>query len=53
VIILDTNVLSELMRREPAQVVVDWADRQPSSDLYLSAITVAEVLYGAARLPDG
>ncbi len=52
-IILDTNVVSELMRGEPSEVVVEWVDRQPGDDLYLSAITLAELLYGIARLPDG
>jgi len=53
VIVLDTNVVSELMRVEPAAVVVDWVDRQPASDVYLTAVTLAELLYGIARLPDG
>ena len=52
-IVLDTNVVSELMRVEPAAVVVDWVDRQPASDVYLTAVTLAELLYGIARLPDG
>ena len=52
-IVLDTNVVSELMRLEPAAGVLDWVDRQPSAEVYLTAITVAELLYGVARLPDG
>ena len=52
-IVLDTNVVSELMRATPADVVVDWVDRQAASDVHLTAITVAELLYGVARLPDG
>ena len=52
-IVLDTNVVSELMRPEPAAAVVDWVDRQPAADVYLTAITVAELLYGVARLPQG
>ena len=52
-IVLDTNVVSELMRVEPAVVVVEWVDRQPASDVYLTAVTLAELLYGIARLPDG
>lgn len=50
-IVLDTNVLSELMRRRPEQRVVEWVDEQ--SALALTAITVAELLYGVARLADG
>jgi toxin FitB len=53
VIVLDTNVVSELMRLEPAAAVVDWVDGQSGIDIYLTAITVAELLYGVARLPDG
>jgi toxin FitB len=53
VIVLDTNVVSELMRLKPAAAVLDWVDRQPADETYLTAITVAELLYGVARLPDG
>jgi predicted nucleic acid-binding protein len=53
VIVLDTNVVSELMRPEPDAAVLDWVDRQPGAEIYLTAITVAELLYGVARLPDG
>ena len=52
-ILLDTNVLSELMRAKPAPEVVAWIDSQPTSQLYISAITVAEILYGIARMADG
>jgi predicted nucleic acid-binding protein len=52
-IILDTNVISELMRPEPAPLVVEWVDRQSADDVFLTAVTVAELLYGVARLPDG
>ena len=52
-IVLDANVISELMRKPAAPAVVAWADSQPTIDLYLTAITTAELLYGIARLPDG
>jgi len=52
-ILLDTNVLSELMRAKPAPQVLKWVDAQPSSELVISSITVAEILYGIARMPDG
>jgi predicted nucleic acid-binding protein len=52
-IVLDTNVLSEFMRIEPDSQVLAWVDAQPSMDLAISAITVAEVLHGIARLPFG
>ena len=52
-IVLDTYVVSELMRAAPSEFVVDWVDQQPAEDVHLAAITVAELLYGVARLPDG
>jgi predicted nucleic acid-binding protein len=53
VIVLDTNVVSELMRARPADAVLDWVDRHPSHDVHLCAVTVAELLYGIGRLSDG
>jgi hypothetical protein len=53
VILVDTNVLSELMRRKPEQRVLDWMDGFQSTDLGLTAISVAEVLYGIGALPEG
>jgi toxin FitB len=52
-IVLDTNVVSELMRAAPAEFVVEWVDHQISADVHLTAITVAELLYGVARLAEG
>ncbi|OEC33626.1 hypothetical protein SAMN05216600_10737 [Pseudomonas cuatrocienegasensis] len=52
-IVLDTNVLSELMRAKPSPDVVAWLDAQPASQVFISAITVAEILYGIARMADG
>ncbi|CAG2161336.1 type II toxin-antitoxin system VapC family toxin [Cupriavidus numazuensis] len=52
-IVLDTNVLSELMRAEAEPAVIDWLDRQAPDALTITAVTAAELLYGIARLPDG
>ncbi len=52
-IVLDTNVLSELMRRRSEQRVVEWVDSQDVRTLAITAITVAELLYGVGRLADG
>ncbi|PZU47539.1 MAG: VapC toxin family PIN domain ribonuclease [Microbacterium sp.] len=52
-IILDTNVVSELMRRNPDPDVVAWTDRQFDTTLYLTTITLAEIRFGIAALPDG
>jgi toxin FitB len=53
VIILDTNVVSELMRPEPAPVVESWVRDRDRRELRTTAITLAEIRYGIARLPDG
>ena len=50
-IILDTNVISEITRRTTADAVKDWFDRQ--EDLYTTAITQAEMFYGLERMPKG
>ena len=52
-IIVDTNVLSELMRPTPEPSVLQWAIGQPAADLVTTAVSMAEILYGLARLPDG
>ncbi len=52
-IIVDTNVLSELMKREPMPVVEQWLAAQPPASLFTTSITKAEVLYGVALLPAG
>ena len=51
--ILDTNILSELMRSRPNNNVLDWLDNQYIDDLYISSITIAEIYLGIALLPDG
>jgi toxin FitB len=53
VILLDTNVLSELMRPAPSPVVESWMGGQPVASLFISTITEAELRYGLALLPDG
>lgn len=52
-IVVDTNVLSELMRPQPDATVLAWMDRVPGREFFSTAITVAEIQYGLARLPDG
>ncbi len=52
-IVLDTNVISELMRPEPNPDVLAWAARQPRTELYTTDINRAEILYGIAALPEG
>jgi hypothetical protein len=50
-IVLDTNVLSELMRRHPAAEVIIWLDAQ-TDPLWITSITVHEIEYGIERLKD-
>ena|SRR5215471_11336205 len=52
-IVVDTNVASELMRPAASERVRDWMRGQAPDDLYTSAITVAEIRYGIERLPEG
>lgn len=52
-ILLDTNVVSEAIKPEPHPSVLAWLDAQSAETLFLSSITVAELLYGIGALPDG
>jgi toxin FitB len=52
-IVVDTNVISELTRQTPAPEVVSWLDSLAADEVATTAITAAELLYGVARLPDG
>jgi toxin FitB len=52
-IILDTNVVSELMRPRPDAAVVDWLDQQAGGSITVTAMTIAELLHGLLRLPEG
>ena len=52
-ILIDTNIISELMRASPAQSVLSWFDQQTTSTLFVSAITVAEIMYGLEAMPIG
>jgi predicted nucleic acid-binding protein len=51
--LVDTNVISELMRPSPNEAVVAWLDAQLAETLYVSAVSVAELLLGIALLSDG
>jgi len=52
-IVLDTNVVSEAMRPEPNPAVRAWLNEQVAETLYLSSVTLAELLFGIGALPDG
>jgi predicted nucleic acid-binding protein len=53
VILLDTNVVSEPLKLNPDPAVVAWIDAQVIETLYLSTVSVTELRYGIAVLPDG
>jgi predicted nucleic acid-binding protein len=52
-IVLDTNVVSEAMRPAPDESVLAWLNEQAAETLYISSVTLAELLFGIAALPDG
>ncbi len=52
-IVLDTNVVSEAMKPEPDAAVRDWLNNQAAETLYLSSVTLAELLFGIGVLPQG
>jgi hypothetical protein len=51
--LVDTNVLSELRRREPNPRVVEWFTQRPSTTLFLSVLTLGELRKGIQLIPDG
>ncbi|PPQ34228.1 type II toxin-antitoxin system VapC family toxin [Rhodopila globiformis] len=52
-ILLDTNVVSEAMKPEPAAAVRAWLDAQAAETLYLSSVTIADLMFGIGALPNG
>jgi toxin FitB len=53
VIVVDTNVISELMRGEPDSAMLAWVAAQPRALLYTTYVNQAEILYGIGALPEG
>jgi len=53
VIVLDTNVISEIMHPHPSRAVVAWINQQPGINLFITTISVAEIGYGLRVLADG
>ncbi len=52
-ILLDTNVVSEAMKPAPDEAVQGWLDEQAVETLFLSSVTIAELMFGIGALPDG
>jgi predicted nucleic acid-binding protein len=51
--LLDTNVISELVRPKPAKVVLDWFENIPSEALHISVLSLGEIRKGVEQMPDG
>ena len=52
-ILLDTNIVSEVMRRKPSEKVLSWLGSQNAASLFVSSVTIAEICYGLRILPVG
>jgi predicted nucleic acid-binding protein len=52
-LVLDTNVLSELLKPTPDEQIVSWIERQPRQQLFTTVVSRAEILYGILLLPNG
>jgi predicted nucleic acid-binding protein len=52
-LVLDTNVISELMKAEPHPRVIAWLDSQPSISVWTTSVSVFEISFGLNSLPDG
>jgi len=52
-ILLDTNVISEMMRLKPEPIVAAWLDKQPDEDLWTASVVLAELLSGIEMMSKG
>jgi len=52
-IVLDTNIISEVMRPQPDKAVISWLNQYSDGQLFITSITLAEIYYGLDILPDG
>lgn len=52
-IIVDTNIISEIMRPQPLPSVLNWLNTQNSHQLFITTVTLAEIGYGLRILPEG
>jgi len=52
-IVLDTNVVSEILRPAAEPRVLEWLEEQPASSVFTTVVTQGEILYGIRLLPDG
>ena len=52
-VVLDTNIVSELMRGDPSAEVLAWMDSRPARELFVTVVTDAEIRTGIATPPEG
>ena len=52
-IVLDTNVVSEILRPQPDPCVLQWLDAQVPHELWLTSVVAAELMFGIAKMPQG
>jgi predicted nucleic acid-binding protein len=52
-ILLDTNVISEIMLPEPDERIIRWLDRQPAASIWTTSVTVFEIRFGLETMPAG
>lgn len=52
-IVLDTNIISEMMKSIPDPKILSWIDKQEISELFITTVTIAEISYGIDVLPEG
>jgi len=52
-IVVDTNIISEVMRPQPSPLVLSWLNSQDNNQLFVTTVTMAEIGYGLRILPEG
>ncbi len=52
-IVIDTNILSEVMRETPSAQVIGWVNAQNALSLFVTTVSIGEILYGLRIMPDG
>jgi hypothetical protein len=52
-ILLDTNIISEMMKSSPSSKVIEWLDGEDITQIFISTVTIAEISYGIQCLPNG
>jgi toxin FitB len=51
--LIDTNILSEMTKKQPDNIILKWFENTASTDMFISVISIGELVYGVAKLPDG